>query len=144
MTSNSIILTFWIHCCINVQDEILVEKWQNILEFDEILAAMNSLVSYAFNYKNKMGWQCSWFNRMNIYFYAMELLRWMLKVKIAELYFMALRLETGASICLALTVHLIRKTSRCGEKEFLKCLGWGKSLCFQSQSILMSLTTMEF
>ena len=59
VTSNSIILTLWNPLLYKYSGRNTRWKWKtNIFEFDEILVAMNSLVSYAFNCKNKMGWQC--------------------------------------------------------------------------------------
>ena len=76
VTSNSIILTLWNSLLYKYSGRNTRWKWKtNIFEFDEILVAMNSLVSYAFNCKNKMGWQCWLFYRKSIYFYAVELLR---------------------------------------------------------------------
>ena len=76
VTSNSIILTLWNPLLYKYSGRNTRWKWKtNIFEFDEILVAMNSLVSYAFNCKNKMGWQCWLFYRKSIYFYAVELLR---------------------------------------------------------------------
>ena len=60
--------------CMNIQNKILVESYENILEYDEILACI-LLGFLCFYCKNKKGWQLSWFEWKNIYFFAVELLR---------------------------------------------------------------------